>query len=537
MNKSDGYFDALKHYKNNDLIRSLKCCDERLADNPNYAPLKNLKRKILFKKSEPNNKNMKLLIAELENNNHDAVIKKSKIILADYPISLFVHQLIARSYLATGKYEDAIYHFDVALIISPASSEILSLQASSYLKLKRYSEAQKSYSLALALKPDDISLLTGRASAYIGNREYVEAEIDLKTVFDKEPKNFALLINLGGIAAQTRRFVQALEYYKLALELRPNDVTGLLAVASLLQISGQFSAAIEVSKKILSLEPKANPVYRIIAECYYEIGDLKEALIWFELYLEIQDNAAIKAEIFQILIELGNESNIRNFLTSQSEQVRSSPRFKLIEFLYSDTFIKTAVPNVEHLAQSFKFRISADNSLVAALHDVQRVKFDNTLDKRYGDGSCSDYLLFEIDNINIQNYRASIIHHLENIFGAQVFVADSFVNISCGDSGISSHDHIMAIDRKLGLQDYKYSAVHYIDVGDQSAEHPGFLTIHQPTIKLLPQQGEVIVFRSDRKHEARYTGLSPRVMIGINFYIRSFGSDHERKRFPVISKN
>ena len=350
-------------------------------------------------------------------------------------------------------------------------------------------------------------------------------------MFDKEPNNFALLINLGGIAAQTRRFVEALEYYKLALELRPNDLTGLLAVAGLLKMSAQFSAAIDVSKKILSLNPKAHSVYRIIAECYYELGDLKEALIWFELFSEIQDDADIKAEIFQILIGLGNESKIRNFLTAQNDYVRSSSRFKLIDFLYSDAFIKTEEPNVEHLPEPFKFRLSANNDLMAALRDVHRVTFDNTLDKRYGNGSCSDYRLFEIDNANIQKYRTSLISHLEHIFRAQVFVADSFVNISCGDSGISEHDHIMAIDRKLGLQDYKYSAVHYIDVGDQSAEHPGFLTIHQPTIRLLPQQGEVVVFRSDRKHEARYSGLSPRVMIGINFYIaiESIFSTSERK--------
>jgi len=101
---------------------------------------------------------------------------------------------------------------------------------------------------------------------------------------------------------------------------------------------------------------------------------------------------------------------------------------------------------------------------------------------------------------------------------SDIFIIESFFNILRTSSGLTSHNHINDFDTREGLTNKKYSLTYYLSVGDQKSSEPGILKIYDPIIEMLPSQGTIIIFPSNRQHSVFYNGKADRVMIGINFY-------------------
>ena len=72
--------------------------------------------------------------------------------------------------------------------------------------------------------------------------------------------------------------------------------------------------------------------------------------------------------------------------------------------------------------------------------------------------------------------------------------------------------------KALRLIKKKFSLTYYLDVGDQNCKEPGILKFQNPENEILPTNGMVMIFPSDRKHSATYDGEKDRIMIGVNFY-------------------
>lgn len=85
---------------------------------------------------------------------------------------------------------------------------------------------------------------------------------------------------------------------------------------------------------------------------------------------------------------------------------------------------------------------------------------------------------------------------------------------------IDRHHHLVAGERELcsELEVKKYSLVYYLKVGDQKSSNPGILKLYEPSKDILPKEGMVIIFPSDREHSTIYDGNKDRIIIGINFY-------------------
>tara|TARA_Y100000588_G_C14223132_1_gene911948 strand:- start:1544 stop:1717 length:174 start_codon:yes stop_codon:yes gene_type:complete len=55
-------------------------------------------------------------------------------------------------------------------------------------------------------------------------------------------------------------------------------------------------------------------------------------------------------------------------------------------------------------------------------------------------------------------------------------------------------------------------------VGDKAADEPGILHLYDPDYAFDPQPGDVILFSSGSDHATSYSGVTDRMIIGINCY-------------------
>ena len=94
-----------------------------------------------------------------------------------------------------------------------------------------------------------------------------------------------------------------------------------------------------------------------------------------------------------------------------------------------------------------------------------------------------------------------------------------FVSMIVKHNGVAlPHTHIGAQDKNFGLYQNKYSLVYYLETGDQTGESPGILTLYNPDEKILPANGMIIIFNSEKLHSVSYLGNKDRVMVGVNLY-------------------
>ncbi len=55
-------------------------------------------------------------------------------------------------------------------------------------------------------------------------------------------------------------------------------------------------------------------------------------------------------------------------------------------------------------------------------------------------------------------------------------------------------------------------------MGDKAADEPGILHLYDPDYAFDPQPGDVILFSSGSDHATSYSGVTDRMIIGINCY-------------------
>ena len=172
------------------------------------------------------------------------------------------------------------------------------------------------------------------------------------------------------------------------------------------------------------------------------------------------------------------------------------------------------------IKQPFETNRPVENNLIKKLYQINSINL-NDVDPgylRYGNGSSSDYKLFDNDITIIKNVSKDLINIIKKAVGSEVFIMESFFNIFKTGSGIVKHNHINYFDKNNNLINNKFSLVYYLSVGDQTGKEPGKLKLYDPEIEILPTDGMIMIFPANRMHAAVYSGKTNRVMIGVNFY-------------------
>ena len=172
----------------------------------------------------------------------------------------------------------------------------------------------------------------------------------------------------------------------------------------------------------------------------------------------------------------------------------------------------------------------AEEELISCLYKINSKKIEDVASYKkgllFGKGKRSnDFQLFEQmykERFSIiETVEKDLINIMSHLIKSDVIIMDSFFHILGGHSlknGTAPHHHITSFDQAKGLIKQKFSLTYYLSVGDQNCSEPGYLKFKDPEEEILPSNGMIVIFPSQRMHWAVYNGKADRVMIGINFY-------------------
>lgn len=179
------------------------------------------------------NKDLQILINNLNVKNYNFVISKANIFLKKNPHEIVLRNLLGLSYQGLGKFE----------------------------------EAKKIFNEGLKYHPKDESLKNNLAKTYNNLFEYKIAERLYKEIIEANPNYPAAYLNLGNQKRDLNQLNEAVELYENAIRISPNNPTILYALALAHRSLGNFDTAIEFGEKVITIDPKFTRADLLISRC------------------------------------------------------------------------------------------------------------------------------------------------------------------------------------------------------------------------------------------------------------------------------
>ena len=179
------------------------------------------------------NKDLQVLINNLNAKNYNFVISKANILLKKNPQEIILRNLLGLSYQGLGKFE----------------------------------EAREIFNEGLKYHPKDESFKNNLAKCYNSLFEYKIAEKLYKEIIEANPNYPAAYLNLGNQKRDLNQLSEAVELYENAMRISPNNPTILYALALAHRSLGNFDKAIEFAKKVITIDPKFTRADLLISRC------------------------------------------------------------------------------------------------------------------------------------------------------------------------------------------------------------------------------------------------------------------------------
>ncbi len=144
---------------------------------------------------------------------------------------------------------------------------------------------------------------------YLKNGLASKAELFLRTLSEEEPQNASHLSNLGYALFMQNRLAEAKETYEEALNLDASRAGRFASLAQVHMALREFDLAIGFLKNALSMEPRNIDFLLLLAECYYQMGQLRESMSTIDSILAVD---AHNPEAKEFLQRIRNNNSVEN---------------------------------------------------------------------------------------------------------------------------------------------------------------------------------------------------------------------------------
>jgi tetratricopeptide (TPR) repeat protein len=166
---------------------------------------------------------------------------------------------LARAYMETRRYFQAIEQYKAALSIEPKNSDISRDLASAYRQAQLYDDAIVILEKIIAENPNYKDAYKNLGNVYLNKREYdkalalYEKYAGLTTDRNEIAQNF---LNVGFIYYDQKEYEKALKLYNRALEITPDNPLVYIDIGWALLSLGRYQESITAFEKGLSLNPE-----------------------------------------------------------------------------------------------------------------------------------------------------------------------------------------------------------------------------------------------------------------------------------------
>lgn len=377
----------------------------------------------------------------------------------------------------------------------------------------------------------NIDKIIENVKTLIAEAKFEKAEVLLKNIIEIDPNHYKSYINISVIYVKLNKLKEAEEYLVKAIKLKPNYELAYFNLATTQNKLGKIKEAENNFKKAIQINPDYVEAYTNLGNLYLGIENLSSAENYLEKAINIRPN--FSEAHYNLALTQSKKRRYDLAELSYKKAIEFKPNFKdAIHNLKKILREKKLLFHIQQYKKKLNYSAIEKNfskdpyvlnrkveaELIPELYKIETKELDNTNDVRYGNGVCSDYDLFENNSKILKSVEKDLIKIMTKAVNSDIFIIESFFNILRTSSGLTSHNHINDFDTREGLTNKKYSLTYYLSVGDQKSSEPGILKIYDPIIEMLPSQGTIIIFPSNRQHSVFYNGKADRVMIGINFY-------------------
>jgi serine/threonine protein kinase/tetratricopeptide (TPR) repeat protein len=182
--------------------------------------------------------------------------------------SASAHACLGLVYEGTGKYEEAVKEYQVAIAREPANDDAIRGLASAYQRLRKINDAEATYHSAIGARPNYWENYNALGIFYFAQGRYSQAVEMFTRVTDLAPDSFRGYSNLGAALLQLGRNDDAIRAFRHSIEIRPTyDAFSNLATAHF-RLRQYDDAAYNYSRA-LALDDKDYLVWGNLGESYY----------------------------------------------------------------------------------------------------------------------------------------------------------------------------------------------------------------------------------------------------------------------------
>jgi serine/threonine-protein kinase len=167
----------------------------------------------------------------------------------------------------TGRGEEAVAEFQVALSQAPNHLEGLLGLADAYESIGKNAEAEAAYRRALSLQPDYWEVPYDLGVFYYRRGRYGPAAEMFQRVVERTPDNVRAWNSLGAAYQQADRFDDALAAYRRSAEVRPND-GAYSNMGTLLYFLGRYPESANAYEQAVKLTPGKSIYWTNLGDAY-----------------------------------------------------------------------------------------------------------------------------------------------------------------------------------------------------------------------------------------------------------------------------
>ena len=211
-------------------------------------------------------------------------------LVEDLPVGGRQHEKYGIALQNSGRKEDAIREFNIALGFDPKDAKTHSNLGSMLLVQDKIDEAAKHLAEALRLSPDegdwhyDYPYALERLGRADEAREHYEAAAKFK------PRTALYRHALGSYLARTQHLDQGIAELRAAVRLKPDFADAHFDLAGALWAKNELEEAKTQYLETIRIDPKRAAAYSSLADIYFQQGHLSQAIVNYQEALRLDPN-------------------------------------------------------------------------------------------------------------------------------------------------------------------------------------------------------------------------------------------------------
>jgi tetratricopeptide (TPR) repeat protein len=197
---------------------------------------------------------------------------------------------IATFYLRTKQEEKAYPHLLKLAEKSPTVDLYLALSDIEHSR-KNEAKSREYLEKILQLDPKNTKVLRQLASFYYEEKNYQKAAPVLEQLTQVEPRNADALFLLGKSYEQLKAYPQAVSKMQEVLRIQPDSFEAYGTIGSIFYGQQDWQRAAQAMTRVAELRPREALPHFILATCLDNLGNVKEALVQYNKFLELDDGS------------------------------------------------------------------------------------------------------------------------------------------------------------------------------------------------------------------------------------------------------